>query len=448
MKTTMIKFISMLSLTVFALSFQVGCGGKKKTNTPQDVKSSGATNADNLITAAVVKQKVKPKRALSKDAKKEFRALVDRYQKAVKSNRKLTDSDCESLASDFESLYEKAPKMVEAKFNQGAAFLQCGKTNKAEKVFQQIISKHGNHGGSLNNLGMIAYSRGQMSTAADYFQKAARATSSGGYANLALLDRKKALNSDRAALKAAVDNIHRSLAVDSSTIGAYEMLATIVYDHAKNMSQLEMARLITLQGIKLDSEYAPLYNIMGLILLKMNEVTRALKQFRKAAALDATLLEAHMNIAAITLSFRDYRSAENAFNAVLNSPKVKKSMKMDATIGLGVAYRGQRKFKEAMAQYEKVKAMDSKNYGVEYNMGILIQDYFFDAGNPEAAITTLKKARRHLNTYVNSPGRKKRLKDAKRRIKNITEMIPMLREQIKMMAEMKKMQEAEKAPKK
>lgn len=293
---------------------------------------------------------------------------------------------------------------------------------------------------------MIAFARGQTATAVDFFRKAAAAKNSGGYANLAMLDRAKALRGDGAALKDGVDNIHRSLAVDSSNISAYEMLATLIYDHAKTKSQLEIARLITVQALKIDSKHAPLYNLLGLILLKMDEVTRALAQFRKAVSFDNRLIEAHMNIGAITLSFRDYRAAEAAFQTVLGSERATKEMKREATVGLGVAYRGQRKYKEAMAEYEKALKLDPSNDGVAYNMGILVQDYLFDASNPEAAIRTLQRALRYLERYAASGSHRTRKKDAKRRIKNIREMIPMLREQQKMMGEMQKAKAAAPAP--
>ena len=85
-------------------------------------------------------------------------------------------------------------------------------------------------------------------------------------------------------------------------------------------------------------------------------MTPALAEFRKAVALNHDYMEAHMNIGAITLSFRDYDSAEEAFAKVLGL-KPDKKMKFDALVGLGVAYRGQRKFAEAMAKYKEAKKL-------------------------------------------------------------------------------------------
>jgi hypothetical protein len=51
------------------------------------------------------------------------------------------------------------------------------------------------------------------------------------------------------------------------------------------------------------------------------------------------LSEAQLNIGAISLSARSYKQAEEAFQAVLK----KVPNHFDATVGMGVALRGQRK---------------------------------------------------------------------------------------------------------
>lgn len=442
-----IVFGSLFAAALTLSLMGTGCGGDKPAvKNPKDVKAAGNGNGKAGKDPIAEPVPEKPKRVISADVKTEFRKLVKRYDKLVKAGKRLAPADCQDLAKEFASLYASSSKLTEAKFNEGAAYLQCGDLAKAEASFRALVSTNPTHGAALNNLGMIAFARGQTATAVDFFRRSAAAKNSGGYANLAMLDRAKALRGDGSALKEGVDNIHRSLAVDSSNISAYEMLATLIYDHAKTKSQLEIARLITVQALKIDSKHAPLYNLLGLVLLKMDEVTRALAQFRKAVSFDNRLIEAHMNIGAITLSFRDYKAAESAFQTVLGSERATKEMKREATVGLGVAFRGQRKYKEAMAEYEKALKLDPSNDGVAYNMGILVQDYLFDASNPEAAIRTLQQALRHLERYAASGTHKTRRKDTKRRIKNIREMIPMLREQQKMMAEMQKAKASTPAP--
>ncbi len=382
-------------------------------------------------------------RKISKAAKMGFADAIKAYKKAKKKG--ITKGNCADLAGNFASVFASHPKLPEAGFNEGVVWEECGQLTNAEKAYQGVLRKHPKHGPSLNNVGQIYFNKGQVGVAVQYFTKAAAAKSSEGYANLAVIQRNKAL-SDPQALADAVANVHRALAMDSFNIEAYGTLALVLYDHAKNRSQLEMARLICAQGMKVDAKYPALYNIMGLIYLRMGKVTQALANFRQAASLNKNYLEALMNIGAITLSFRDYKSSEGAFlQAIKLNPK--RQTKVQALVGLGVAYRGQRRFKEALVTYNKARKLDASNVGIAYNIGILIQDYTFNAADPIKAIKQLKEAAGYLERYQAAGKSRRKKKDVKRRLKNIKDMIPMLREQHKMMEQMKKMQQQAPPPK-
>ncbi len=417
-----------ITITMVAVSFMLwSCGGKgPDSKTAKDVMSEGGGGG--------TKAAMRPKRKISGEAKAEFKKAVKAYKQAIKTG--INKNNCAKLASDFADLYASFPKIIEAKFNEGVVWEECGDLTKAEQAYQQLLSKSPKFGPALNNLGQIYFSKGQVNQAVTYFTRSSEQKNSEGYANLAMIQRNRAVRGEPQLVKPAVDNIHRALAVDSYNIEAYGTMALILYDHAKTKSQLEMARLICVQATKVNDKYAPIYNILGLILLRTEKVTPALAEFRKAVALNPNYIEALMNIGAITLSFRDYDSAEEAFSKVLTlNPD--KNIKLDALIGLGVAYRGKRKFTKAMTKYKEAKKLNPANVDIEYNMGILIQDYTFTADNPAIGITTLQKALNLLNQYASSGKNNKKVRDAKRRIKNINEMIPMLREQQKMMEQMK-----------
>jgi tetratricopeptide (TPR) repeat protein len=412
-----------------AIALLVGCGNPTPPpKNPKDVTEGGGGGGGggDPIAAPV---KAAPKRQVSHEAKGDFGSAIKAYKAAKKGGT--LKSSCVEVAAGFGRVFDSHPKLPEAKFNEGVILGECDKLDRAEAAYQALLAKHPGFGPALNNLGELAFRRGQVDAATTYFRKAADVKNSEGYANLALMQRNQALAGNNAAVKDAIDNIHRALAVDSFNIEAYSTMALILYDLSKTRSQLEMARLMCVQATKVDDSYAPIYNTLGLILLRMQRVTPALAEFRKAAGLDPNFLEAHMNIGAITLSFRDYKSAEEAFTKALSLNPDKK-MKMDALVGLGVAYRGQRKFKEAMAKYKEAEVLDPANVDVVYNMGILVQDYMFDASNPSAGIATLQQAANLLQRYASGGRNSEKIKDANKRIKNINEMVPMLQEQMKM----------------
>jgi tetratricopeptide (TPR) repeat protein len=408
-----------------------GCGGGQ-TPPPRTAKDETAVSqgeGGGAGAAAVAAVPVRPAREVSGEAKQDFDAALKKYQAAAKTG--VNRSNCGDLAAAFAHVYDAHPKLPEAKFNEGVIWEECGDLAKAEQAYQQVVGKHPAFGPALNNMGEILFVRGNVGAATDYFKRAADQKNSSGYANLAVLQRNQAVSGNVAIVKEALDNVHRSLAVDSYNIEAYGTMALLLYDHAKTRAQLEMARLICVQATKVNDRYAPIYNVLGLILLRMSRVTPALAEFRKAAAIDGNLLEAHMNIGAVTLSFRDYKSAEEAFAKVLTLNPAAKT-KVEALVGLGVARRGQRKLKEAMDTYRQAQALDPSNVDIWYNMGILIQDYTFDASNPTTGIASLQQAEGFLQRYVSGGKDTDKVKDAEKRIKNIRELLPMLQEQQKM----------------
>ncbi len=415
-------FIILISMIALVLS---GCSGSQTPTgrTAQDeVLGEGGTQAGKAAKGPL-------RHDISGEAQSEFNAAVKRYHAAAKTG--LSKSNCADLADAFARLFDSYPRLPEAKFNEALVWEECGDQSKAEQTYKEVLLKYPNYGPALNNLGEISFRRGNVDAALSYFKRAAEQKNSEGYANLAMIQRNQALHGNTHIVSEAISNIHRSLAVNAFNIEAYATMALILYDHANTHSQLEMARLICVQATKVNDHYAPIYNILGLILLRMGKVTPALAEFRKAVALDGNFLEAHMNIGAVTLSFRDYKSAENAFATVLNLYPNKKT-KVEALIGLGVAYRGQRRFQEAMEKYKEAKALDPANLDITYNMGVLVQDYTFDASNPAAGIASLRTAASYLQQYASSGRDSEKVKDANKRIRNISEMIPMLLEQQRM----------------
>ena len=409
----------------------VGCGKPvPEAKGPDSVKKEGGGGGgeggggEPAVLAAVPKA---PVRQLTGAAKTDFDSALKLYRGAVKTGLK---AQCGEVAAAFGRVFESHPKIAEAKFNEGVIWEECGDFGKAEQAYQQVLSKHPNYGPALNNLGEIRFIKGDLGGAEGYFKRAADVKDSSGYTNLAVLQRNQGL-SNPSMIGASIENIHRALAVDSFNIDAYGTMALVLYDHAKTRSQLEIARLICVQAIKIDPKYSPIYNILGLVLLRMDRVTPALAEFRKAVTADPNFMEAHMNIGAVTLSFRDYASAEQSFAKVLtgNPPK---QTKLEALIGLGVAFRGQRKFKEAMQKYQEAQALEPSNADIAYNMGVLLQDYTFDAANPAAGIATLTQATSYLQRYASAGKSSEKVKDAQKRMKNISELIPMLQEQQRM----------------
>jgi Tfp pilus assembly protein PilF len=318
--------------------------------------------------------------------------------------------------------------------------------------------------------------------------------------NLAQILRDKARRASSAEEKSryyreAVDHLRTVLAVDGNNMAAYASLCYLYYDREPPL--YEMARLVGTQAIWRAEEiatgkysgqrddlvedernrpaagrrgargrraaeedanprgrelavkgtgYTPemkkalgmVYNTMGLVSLKRKEVSDAIAYFRKAVDMDSDLHEARMNLAALSLNYRNYATAEENFRAVLSA----QPNNYDAAIGLGVALRGNRKFDEAEQQYLAAQKLDPQSGDSYFNLGLLYQEYKgIDRPN-------LLKAQQYYRDYLGRSRSGVKRRDAEKRIKDIDDTIAALEEAAKLQKEaeelQKKMEEQQK----
>ncbi len=172
------------------------------------------------------------------------------------------------------------------------------------------------------------------------------------------------------------------------------------------------------------------FNTMGLVSLKRKEVSDAIAYFRKAVDMDSELHEARLNLAALSLNYRDYPTAEENFRAVLTAlPK-----NYDAMIGLGVALRGNRKFDEAEQQYLAAQKIDPQSGDSYFNLGLLYQEYKgIDRPN-------LLKAQQYYRDFLGRGRSTTKRRDAEKRIKDIDDTISALEEAAKLQKEAEELQ--------
>src|SRR5690606_14052222 len=80
---------------------------------------------------------------------------------------------------------------------------------------------------------------------------------------------------------------------------------------------LELAALVCSQALRKNPNYAPVHNTSGLISAELGDLSAAARAFGTARQLDPKFFEAHMNYAAVNLSFRGFRQAEDAYRKAL-----------------------------------------------------------------------------------------------------------------------------------
>jgi tetratricopeptide (TPR) repeat protein len=337
-------------------------------------------------------------RTVSADAKKDFAAAVAFYKEQGKGG--WNKGSCQAAAAKFEQVASAHNKMVEAIFNAGLSYQNCGMMKDAEGKYQEALKIHSGHGPSLSNLGQIYFLGGNEARAKQYWEKAVESDKKvvGARNNLAWLmirqvREKKARLAD--VEEQALTHLRSALAVENDNIEAYVLLSLLYMEGAeKNKARLTLAKLLLDEAKKRNDKYAPLHNAYGLLELKRENVAQALEEFRMAVQQNPDFIEARMNVGNIVLGFRKYDEAAEQFNAVLKMrPKY-----YDAVLGLGVAQRGQKQLDEAEKSYSRAVQLDSSRAEAHFNLGVLYKDFRANSTeNLKAAQEAYRTAIRHFN---------------------------------------------------
>ncbi len=372
--------------------------------------------------------------AATAEAKADFEKAVKGYLSA-KSDGKISADECERVAAEFTRVYKAhGVQMAISQFNAGVTYEECGQSDKAEPIYSGLVSSAPKFDLPYNNLGVIYWKKGQDSKALDMFKKGVEANKLSARAarnNVAGLMRNQYIgNTDINVFSEAEKSIQGVLALDSGNQAAYENLARIYYDrgHLKDKSYLVLADLVVTQGIRVlkndNKESSDIYNIKGLLLLERDNQVDALKTFKEAVRVEPTHVEANLNIGFISIRFRDYTTAESAFQTALKSNAQQKNI--EVWLALGVAQRGLKKFKDAEESYKKALKLNASDPRAWFNMGVLYQDHLStqDGVDPmKEGEKLINVAKGHYNKFIESAGSNKtyatRVLEAKDRIATI-----------------------------
>jgi len=184
--------------------------------------------------------------------------------------------------------------------------------------------------------------------------------------------------------------------------GGRRKAAVFVKTKKADQQMLELAALVCSQAIRKNPKYAAIHNTAGLIQGELQDINGAVREFQTAAKLDPTFFEAQMNYAAINLSFRGFKAAEDAYRAAIRM----RPNDYDAHLGLALAIRGSidgtnfdKNVAEAQAELEQCKKLAPDRAETLYNEAILTQEYKAKGGGPNA-VPMLEQAATIFENFV------------------------------------------------
>ena len=358
---------------------------------------------------------------VSEETREGFADAVRRFLEIRRGGR-WTPEQCNEVADAFLEMSEDTSAgIAEALYARGVTYQQCNLHDQARQAFQAALEVRADYPPALIQLGIYALVDGDDAKAQQLFEKAYKAdiTAYEAYINLAILAFKRGnfRPGQQAAEGAADVLIGSALAVQSDAVVALENLARFFFDYSQlseaNRRFRRFALLVCQYAITKNPNYAPIYNLRGLIFLAEENIRAAIGDFRKVIERDPDNYEAHMNYASLNLGFRGYAEAYRSYSEALRI----RPDSYDALIGLGVAIRGLASEQESMEgegeyiegtrytyamaleKYEAAKRIDPARPEAYFNIA-LVQHRFTNITTPEGydpAIATYREALSHCS---------------------------------------------------
>ncbi|RYE77100.1 MAG: tetratricopeptide repeat protein [Myxococcales bacterium] len=430
-----------------ALLLAIGCGNKP------DPKVAGVGGDPNA-----------PPGAASPEVKNQFQAALDQFVDHDRKNDWNADT-CAAMAKVFLDANEANKKggkeLPEAVYNAGLSYQRCSNDAEAKKYFQQALTLDPKSHRAKTQLALYAYKEGgdaALESTIAALQQAvldAEFQNTEALVNLAALQMKRGGASKGTGcendLDCAKKNIQRALAVDDGFMPAFNQLAIYYLERAKekvgrtkgtvatagrssktkekkiDQQQLELAALVCSQAIRKNPKYPAIHNTAGLIQVELGNINSAVSSFKTASDLDPGFFEAQMNYAAVNLSFRGFKNAEEAYRSAL---KIKPN-DYDAHLGLALALRGQindsnfdANVKAAQEELDKAKGIAPERPETYYNTGILTQEYKVKTvTDPKAQIPILQEADKIYDEFISKASSNAAYADGVKRAKERKEDI-------------------------
>jgi hypothetical protein len=198
-------------------------------------------------------------RQVTEEQKADYEKAVVDYMKAKKGGT-IPGEDCSKVASAFRRLADQVPALLEARSNEAAVDLECGKKGEAVSIWKRLSAAAKPFAPALANLGYVAGRAGTSPTRSRSSSVRFRLIPGAAPSQPASTWPRFTANGlvSRAAPKrsrsttAAVKELRRVLAVDGNSLQAYAGLCFIYFD----LDLPEAAKLVGAQAIKRAQEIA------------------------------------------------------------------------------------------------------------------------------------------------------------------------------------------------
>ena len=243
---------------------------------------------------------------------------------------------------------------IENKLEQAMSFHQMGQLQRAEEIYQQILTHHSQNAEALHLLGVIAYQVGKYRRATCLITQAIEIDSSrSSFFNnlgLVLLERKK--------YEEAIQAFQRALEIQPDYAEAYNNLGVTF---KKNRDFEEAVRAFR-QALKIRPSYA---NNLGNVKQGQGELEEALQAYQQVFKIQPNHAEAYYNLGNLLQEQGKLEEAIEAYQRVLEI----QPNHGEAYNNLGVVFNIQECFDKAVQAYHKAMQIKPNSAEIYCNLG-------------------------------------------------------------------------------
>ncbi|MCY1014257.1 tetratricopeptide repeat protein [Pyxidicoccus sp. MSG2] len=285
-----------------SLAFTAACasGPQTKPSVLPETPAPSAASAQKPEQAPPAPQPVQAPAPKDGTSSELFAAALQAYEAG----------DLDSARQGFEKALAKDPRSLNAQFNLGVIAERQGRTGDARVAYEKVLLLDPGHVPSAVNLAVMHRNQGRADDAIAVLDKALKQP--GREFDASLLNSLSITYRVAGKLNESEAAARRVLVRSKDNPEAYKNLAQVAYARG----QFRLAELLAGTAVKHAEKDPAIYNLLGMISLKLEDRARALAQFQKAVSLDEKFAPGYLNLGAMALSYRDYAGAERSFTKV------------------------------------------------------------------------------------------------------------------------------------
>ena len=286
----------------------------------------------------------------------------------------------ETARSRLRAAIKNDSSMWEAWFDLGAIAWREGDDDEAVDDFSKALALHPGHMQSLLARAEAQRRGGHKKEARSDYETAIKAMDPDDPNRRDAAARLAALMRDGGDYDDAIGVLRDTVRVSGTSAKIYTELGQIYIAQKR----LELAQLVLVKALELDSKDPAVYNALALLALKEGKAQEAFERFDQAASLDASFIDARFNKAAVLLDAGDYARAKTELATIVD----KRPDDFAAAVALGVAHRGLKELAEAKKTWERVIREAPKRSTTRadamWNIAILKLDFMEDQAGGKA----------------------------------------------------------------